>query len=67
MISTKEKANITFVPPSSRPPSVSIIRAGRLGLALGIALSKAGYAINLVVTRSSRERKARRHPAQNDW
>ncbi|MFN2578473.1 MAG: Rossmann-like and DUF2520 domain-containing protein [Pyrinomonadaceae bacterium] len=33
--------------------SVSIIGAGRLGLALGTALTKAGYAINLVVARTA--------------
>ena len=58
MISTKERAKYHLrARPRSRTHSVSIIGAGRLGLALGIALSKAGYAINLVVARSSASAK----------
>src|SRR5437764_12931257 len=58
VISTKRKSQRPRArPPSSRTHSVSIIGAGRLGLALGIALSKAGYAIKLVVARSSASAK----------
>jgi len=58
VVSTKrERQRSRPRPPSSRTISVSIIGAGRLGLALGIALSKAGYAINLVVGRSAASAK----------
>lgn len=58
MISTKRKSQRSPSRlSSSRTHSVSIIGAGRLGLALGIALSKAGYTINLVVARSSASAK----------
>jgi len=58
VISTKRKSQRPGArPTSSSTHSVSIIGAGRLGLALGIALSKAGYAINLVVARSSASAK----------
>lgn len=58
MTSTKRKSQTPPARrPSSRTHSVSIIGAGRIGLALGVALRKAGYAINLVVARSSASAK----------
>ena len=58
MISTKRKSQRPRArPTSSRTHAVSIIGAGRLGLALGIALNKAGYTIDLVVARSSASAK----------
>ena len=58
MASTNRKNQNRHSRSSSRHThSVSIIGAGRLGLALGIALSKAGCAINLVVARSAASAK----------
>ena len=54
MVSSKRKSQKRRSHPSARGAhSVSIIGAGRLGLALGTALSQAGYTINLVVARSA--------------
>ena len=58
MVATKRMSQRSRSRPSPSPThAVSIIGAGRLGLALGIALSKAGYAINLIVSRSAASAK----------
>ncbi|PYS72209.1 MAG: hypothetical protein DMF73_08915, partial [Acidobacteria bacterium] len=58
VVSTKRKSQKRRLRPSSRVGhSVSILGAGRLGLALGTALSKAGYTINLVVARGAASSK----------
>ncbi len=58
VVSTKRKSQKRRSRPSSRVGhSVSILGAGRLGLALGTALSKAGYTINLVVARGAASSK----------
>ena len=50
----RKRNRATSTRSQSRHLSISIIGAGRLGVALGMELSAAGHTINLAVTRSSR-------------
>lgn len=58
---SRRSASRSLLPGPAKPGSVAIIGAGRMGTALGLALKKVGYTIEVVATkrRSAAQRAAR--------
>src|SRR5436190_20059961 len=57
MTAKNEKPKGTVARQRSRKLAVAIIGAGRLGIALGLALRDAGHTVNIAITKTGRSAK----------